>query len=108
LTNIQDGAYDPAVSPDGNFIAYIARKGSSSELWVMHGDGSGPILLSNQASRYPAWSPDGKSLAYLAMKDGTFDIFTLKLKADGTPDGSAQQLSSGAKLDGSSGISWGR
>jgi TolB protein len=108
LTNVQDGAYDPAASPDGNFIAYIARKGSSSELWVMHADGSSPLLLSNQASRYPAWSPDGKSLAYLAMKDGSFDIFILKLKADGTPDGSAQQLSSGAKLDGASGISWGR
>jgi TolB protein len=108
LTNVTDGAYDPAVSPNGQFIAYIARKGNSSELWVMHADGSGQTLLSNQASRYPAWSPDGKSLAYLSMKDGSFELFVMKLKADNTPDGSPQQLSSGAKLDGSSGLSWGR
>lgn len=108
LTSVQDGAYDPAMSPDGKFIAYIARKGTTSELWVMHADGSGPILISGQSSRYPAWSPDGKSLAFLELKDGSFEIFVQKLKADGTPDGGAQQLSSGAKLDGVDGIAWGR
>ncbi|MDB5082159.1 MAG: hypothetical protein JWP00_4083 [Chloroflexi bacterium] len=108
LTNVPDGAYDPVMSPDGNFIAYIARKGNSSELWVMRADGSGPVLLNNQASRYPAWAPDSKKLAFLAIKEGSFEIFTLKLKADGTPDGGSQQLSEKAKLDGSSGITWGR
>lgn len=108
LTNVPDGAYDPTLSPDGNLIAYVARKGNTSELWLMHADGSGQTLLSNQPSRYPAWSPDGKQLAYLSMKEGSFELFVMKLKADGTPDGAAQQLSSGAKLDGFSGISWGR
>jgi TolB protein len=96
------------MSPDGNFIAYIARKGNASELWVMHADGSAPILISGQSSRYPAWSPDGKSLAFLSLKDGNFEIFIQKLKADGTPDGGAQQLSGDAKLDGVDGIAWGR
>ena len=108
LTSVQDGAYDPIMSPDGNFIAYIARKGNVSELWVMHADGSAPVLISGQSSRYPAWSPDGKNLAFLSLKDGTFEIFIQKLKADGTPDGSPQQLSGDAKLDGADGIAWGR
>lgn len=108
LTNLPEGAYDPTVSPDGNFIAYTARKGNFSELWIMRLDGSSPILLSNQSCRYPVWSPDGKTLAFLALKDGSFELFTLKIKANGTPDGSTQQLSTGAKLDGASGITWGR
>jgi TolB protein len=108
LTDQPDGAYDPTLSPDGNFIAYIARKGNFSELWLMRADGSQPVLLTNQASRYPAWSPDSKKLAFLALKDGAFEIFTIKLKADGTPDGGPQQLSANAKLDGADGITWGR
>lgn len=108
LTDLPEGAYDPILSPDGNFIAYIARKGNFSELWLMRADGSRPALLTNQASRYPAWSPDSKKLAFLALKDGAFEIFTIKLKADGTADGSPQQLSANAKLDGADGITWGR
>ncbi len=108
LTELPEGAYDPVWSPDGKFIAYVARRGSSSELWIIKADGSSPQLLTNQPSRTPVWSPDSKKLAFLSLKDGGFELFTLEISAIGSASGGPKQISQGAKLDGSAGLSWSR
>ncbi len=106
LTSQPDGAYDPAWSPDGKWIAYIAHKGNGGEMWLMQADGSNPMQLSPQNSRSPVWSPDSKKLAYLGQKDGWFEIFTLELGPSGSPTTSPKQISNNAKLDGADGLSW--
>jgi Tol biopolymer transport system component len=57
--NTQD---DPALSPDGEQIAYTSGKG----LYVSSIDGSDLHLLADSIdSFFPSWSPDGKKLALL-------------------------------------------
>ena len=50
---------DPAVSPDGQLIAYV-RDG---QIWLMRPDGSEQRQLTTGGFR-PVWSPDGRRLVY--------------------------------------------
>lgn len=109
LTDLSEGAYDPAWSPDGSSIAFVARHGNSSELRLMRADGSATVTLSGLNARSPVWSPDGKKIAFLSFKDGGFEVFSIDVNANGTGAASdPKQLTSGAKLDGTDGLTWSR
>lgn len=109
LTNAPEGAYDPAFSPDGKYIAYTQRKGSGSELWLVSAVGGNPVFLAPGPTRSPAWSPDGSKVAYLQLRGAGFDIFEIATSTKGQvgPAGSPQQISSGAGVDATGGLSWG-
>lgn len=108
LTEAAEGAYDPAWSPDGKSIAYVVRRGNSSDLWLMRADGSGQVqLVSGMATRTPVWSPDGSKVAFLALKGSGFEIFTVGINASGAA-GEPKQISRDARIDSTSGLSWGR
>lgn len=59
---------DPAWSPDGKWIAYVADTTGEYELYVVAADGAGePRRLTTGADRFlsgPTWSPDSKKIAY--------------------------------------------
>lgn len=60
---------DPAISPDGNRIAFVSdRDGSEGNIFVLDLKSPGIVRVTSEpwAAR-PAWSPDGKSLVYLRM-----------------------------------------
>ena len=76
LTEHADGAYDPAISPDGRRIAYVARAQGSHDVWVMNVDGAGSQRVTHHgAARGPCWSPDGQYLAYAAAEGNLFDLW---------------------------------
>ncbi len=119
ITNAEDGAYDPAWSPDGEWIAFTMRQGSAHNIYVVStnaeewpGDYPTPIQITTDgASRSPAWSPDGSRLAYLSMRDAMFDIYEGELTINVTGDpalASVQRLTENADIDGNSGLSWGQ
>lgn len=60
---------DPAVSPDGNHVAFASdrNRGENLDIYVMLIGGGAPIQLTTDAAseRAPAWSPDGRRLAFL-------------------------------------------
>lgn len=108
----QDGR-DLSFSPDGNRIAFFARKNEGRELVlldVLKGKIVDQIRMEVGQQASPAWSPDGKKIAFSAREGGQADIFEYELASgslskvtddaihDGapvyTPDGQAIVLAS--------------
>ena len=106
-------AHDPAVSPDGEWIAFVATEDGGTRLGLVRSDGSELRWLTNDRRSFgedftlenktrsfvqfhgPRWSPDGASLVFSVFQDDDRDIammgtqgpyFTLEgAIADGTP-----------------------
>jgi dipeptidyl aminopeptidase/acylaminoacyl peptidase len=72
LTYDRKGLSDPAFSPDGTKIAFIADAGTGddaqSQIWVMPLDGGDarPVTTAPEGVDQFAWRPDGEAFAYAA------------------------------------------
>lgn len=89
LTALENGACQPAWSPDGKLLVFISpcpKRGdffenayTNSSLYLMNADGTNMTQLTNVpgADFDPAWSPDGKRIAFASMRDGQKQIYTL-------------------------------
>ena len=86
VTEIAQGAGDPAWSPDGARIAFTSIRDrfgdtcfhecdASGEIYVAHADGGKPLRLTeNEADDVsPAWSPDGKRIAFVSDRSNRND-----------------------------------
>jgi TolB protein len=80
LTRITADTWDditPAISPDGNHLAYSSRRNGYWDLYLLDlRDGS--LLRLTDTPAYdaaPTWSPDGAFIAYESYANGNFDIF---------------------------------
>ena len=65
---------DPALSPDGQSIAYAAGSPLAMQVYVRQVSGGRPVALTSDTSgnfRWPRWSPDGSQVAYQA-NDGIY------------------------------------
>ncbi|HET8781800.1 MAG TPA: S9 family peptidase, partial [Pyrinomonadaceae bacterium] len=93
ITQTKGCEYDPAWSPDGRTIAYVATKreittidsvAEDAHLWVVPAaGGNGKELTSDHDRRVrdPRWTADGQSIMYLAGDQGYTTIF--RIPADG-------------------------
>ncbi len=119
ITEAKDGAYDPAWSPDGEWIAFTMRDGAANNIYVVPSDpekwdGALPTpvkLTGDGASRTPAWSPDGSRLAYISLHDGSFDLRAgnFSVTNSGEPAlSNLQLLTDKADVDAASGLNWGK
>jgi len=91
LTQLENGACQPAWSPDGSqlvFISPCSGRGdfsnniyTDSSLFVINADGTGMKQLMNVpgADFEPDWSPDGKKIAFTSIRDGSKQIYTLDI-----------------------------
>lgn len=119
VTRSKDGAYDPAWSPDGTWIAFAMREGGATNIYVVNSDPQTwtdefptPVQLTTDgASRSPAWSPDGSRLAYVSLQGTSFELVAADFKVDVTDMpglDSPQKLTDNANIDAPSGLTWGR
>jgi len=62
----------PAISPEGNHIAFSIAEKDRTDLYVLNHDGSGArVLAAGLVLRgSPAWAPDGRSVLAAVVRDG--------------------------------------
>lgn len=78
--------FGAAWSPDGKSIAFSAKRGGHSEVYVANRDGSNQRRLIDAGpdrTLNPTWSPDGRYIAYYLEKgDGQDQVYVIR--ADGS------------------------
>jgi TolB protein len=103
-------SYNPAWSPDGRFLAFAARDGEATDIYLLAVDsGAAPVrLTSHGRARAPVFSPDGRYLAYLAESGAGFQLFAAPFATEEGPPrlGESAQLTAGPGVDVDSGLSW--
>ncbi len=67
-------AYEPAISPDGFFVAYISRKpGEQQKLMLQASNGAALELARSTDIEYPRWSPDGSEVLFFRNEPALYD-----------------------------------
>jgi Tol biopolymer transport system component/tRNA A-37 threonylcarbamoyl transferase component Bud32 len=60
-----DAEIDPALSPDGHWLAYASNRTGEPEIWVKRYPDGVPVRVSRSGGFEPVWSTDGKELFFL-------------------------------------------
>jgi serine/threonine-protein kinase len=101
----QQGISGPALSPDGERVAYTAEQDGNTDLWVQDlVRGTRTRLTSGPAEeQHPAWSPDGARVFYSSL-GGVSHAAIVSIASDGSgsPDTVAQGFQPVVSPDGKS------
>ena len=103
-----------AWSPDGRWIACVRgnRQGrnpgflfanlGASGIWLLPVAGGSPVAVTTGEgyNASPGWTPDSRAVLFISSRGGGVDLFQVKLRADGSPDGEALRLTNGLRADG--------
>jgi serine/threonine protein kinase len=81
LPTAPGGDYDPAISPDGERIAFTSMRGNRKQVWVMNLDGTDLTRLSAEIAwdSEPAWSPTGDQIAFSTTRGGVVEIWIMSV-----------------------------
>lgn len=69
LTDAPEPERQPAVSADGT-VAFVRGRSSTTNIWLLTGDGLRQFTDDVGAERFPSFSPGGDRLAYLHVRRG--------------------------------------
>lgn len=73
-------AGEPALSPDGSFLAYAGRAGGQQDIYVCGAEGGAALRLTQDAAtdHDPAWLPDGTALLFASDRGGATGIWRVE------------------------------
>lgn len=88
----------PAISPDGQKIAFMSRRDGNWDIYVVNADGSNLQRLTDDPAEdgLPTWSPDGRAIAFASSRGDNWAIWAVMPNGrglrqlfvmDGSPDG---------------------
>ncbi len=85
ITNVDEDTA-PALSPDGQKVAFMSRREGNWNIYVANIDGSELQQLTEDAAQdgLPTWSPDGNAIAFVSDRGGIWAIWAM------TPTGKGQ------------------
>jgi Tol biopolymer transport system component len=69
--------FQPAMSPDGEWVAFAALRSGNSDIWKakLNGDSLTQITSGGATNHHPQWFPDGKSIVFASDRSGNWDIW---------------------------------
>ncbi|MDX1419084.1 MAG: winged helix-turn-helix domain-containing protein [Rubricoccaceae bacterium] len=70
----------PALSPDGERLAFVSNRTGPPELWTATAEGDGLLRLTDfggPAVEHPRFSPDGRLIAFEARGEGPADVWVV-------------------------------
>jgi uncharacterized protein YjdB len=81
VTDDTTTAMEPAYSPDGSRIAYVALVDGNPEIYVMDADGRNAVRLTNerQADGHPVFTPDGGTVVFQSSRTRTPQIWRVAI-----------------------------
>lgn len=99
ITSANFNHYDPAVSEDGQLIAYVSERTGRGDIYVTDfaGTFNRLILDSNVAESSPAWIPDGSGVIFASDTRGDGATSLLLAPADGSGEAAAVYSESGVR-----------
>ena len=94
----QDGISEPALSPDGRWVAVAVAEGSNPDVWVwdLARGVSTRLSTASEYDTFPVWSPAGDEVAFMSLRAGTMDIYLRQ--ADGSGEEQAVATTSQNEL----------
>jgi Tol biopolymer transport system component len=80
-----DDAY-PAVSPDGDWIAFQSNRDGDFDIYIMEANGNNTrrLVQNSVTDRMPTWSPDGEWVTFVSDVRGDGNTDLMRVRRDGS------------------------